>query len=222
VAELARTCGVTVDVIVNHVSARAGPFLDWLAKGSASEFDGRFLTFGGAFPEGNAVTVLDTHDGIGVIDVGPDAADRSRAGLLTPAQIDALVEAMHEACGGTSRQATGAAASNLDLYQVRGTFYDALAGDDARYLLARALQFWTPGIPQVYYVGLLGAPTTWSCSRPRGWDATSTATGTPPRRSPKRSGGRSCACSCGRSASATAIPPSTASSRRPAPGNGSL
>ncbi len=102
----------------------------------------------------NTVTVLDTHDGIGVIDVGADATDRSRPGLLTPAQIDALVEAMHRNSGGTSRQATGAAASNLDLYQVNCTFYDALGRDDDRYLLARALQFWAPGIPQVYYVGL--------------------------------------------------------------------
>jgi sucrose phosphorylase len=38
---------------------------------------------------------------------------------------------------------------------VNCTFYDALGHDDDRYLLARALQFWTPGIPQVYYVGLL-------------------------------------------------------------------
>ena len=53
------------------------------------------------------------------------------------------------------RLATGAAAANVDLYQVNCTFYDALGRDDDRYLLARALQFWTPGIPQVYYVGLL-------------------------------------------------------------------
>ncbi len=103
----------------------------------------------------NAVTVLDTHDGIGVIDVGADATDRSRAGLLTPDQIDRLVESIHTNSGGTSRLATGAAASNVDLYQVNCTFYDALGGDDSRYLLARALQFFTPGIPQVYYVGLL-------------------------------------------------------------------
>jgi sucrose phosphorylase len=103
----------------------------------------------------NTVTVLDTHDGIGVIDVGADATDRSRPGLLTPGQIDRLVETMHENSGGTSRQATGAAASNVDLYQVNCTFYDALGKDDDRYLLARALQFWAPGIPQVYYVGLL-------------------------------------------------------------------
>jgi sucrose phosphorylase len=103
----------------------------------------------------NAVTVLDTHDGIGVIDVGADATDRSRPGLLTPDQIDRLVESMHDNSGGTSRKATGAAASNVDLYQVNSTFFDALGKDDDRYLLARAIQFWTPGIPQVYYVGLL-------------------------------------------------------------------
>ena len=51
--------------------------------------------------------------------------------------------------------ATGAAASNVDLYQVNCTFYDALGRDEDRYLLARAVQFLTPGIPQVYYVGLL-------------------------------------------------------------------
>jgi len=103
----------------------------------------------------NAVTVLDTHDGIGVIDVGADATDRTKQGLLTPEQIDALVEAIHDNAGGTSRLATGAAASNLDLYQVNCTYYDALGGDDDAYLLARALQLFTPGIPQVYYVGLL-------------------------------------------------------------------
>jgi len=103
----------------------------------------------------NTVTVLDTHDGIGVIDVGADATDRSRPGLLTAEQIDRLVEAMHEASGGTSRLATGTAASNVDLYQVNCTFYDALGRDDDRYLLARAIQFLAPGVPQVYYVGLL-------------------------------------------------------------------
>jgi sucrose phosphorylase len=114
---------------------------------------GPLLTWQGLRPA-NAVTVLDTHDGIGVIDVGPDAA-KTRPGLLSPEDLDRLVEAIHAGSGGTSRRATGTAASNVDLYQVNCTFYDALGRDDDRYLLARALQFWTPGIPQVYYVGLL-------------------------------------------------------------------
>ena len=119
-------------------AADSGPLLTWLQHRPP-----------------NAVTVLDTHDGIGVIDVGADATDRSRPGLLSPAQIDRLVQAIHVNSEGTSRRATGAAASNVDLYQINCTFYDALCRDDDRYLLARALQFWTPGVPQVYYVGLL-------------------------------------------------------------------
>ncbi|MDP8984718.1 MAG: sucrose phosphorylase [Pseudomonadota bacterium] len=104
----------------------------------------------------NAVTVLDTHDGIGIIDIGADPADRAgHPGLVPPDQIEALVEHIHAASGGQSKRATGAAASNLDLYQVNCTFFDAMARDERRYLLARSIQFFLPGIPQVYYVGLL-------------------------------------------------------------------
>jgi sucrose phosphorylase len=104
----------------------------------------------------NALTVLDTHDGIGVIDAGADAADPVQyPGLLPQQAIDSLVETIHRNSRGESLRATGAAASNLDLYQVNCTFHDALARDDRRYLLARAIQFFLPGIPQVYYVGLL-------------------------------------------------------------------
>jgi sucrose phosphorylase len=103
----------------------------------------------------NAVTVLDTHDGIGVIDVGCDTMDARHLGLLDDAEIDELVEGIHESSHGTSRLATGAAASNVDLYQVNCTFYDALGADQPAYLIARLLQLWIPGIPQIYYVGLL-------------------------------------------------------------------
>jgi sucrose phosphorylase len=104
----------------------------------------------------NALTVLDTHDGIGIIDIGADAGDRTgRPGLVPPAELDRMVEMIHERSQGGSRLATGAAASNLDLYQVNCTYYDALGRDDNAYLLARAIQFFLPGIPQVYYVGLL-------------------------------------------------------------------
>ena len=103
----------------------------------------------------NAVTVLDTHDGIGVRDVARDPTDPRRPGLLTDEQIDDLVERIHENTGGQSRRATGAAASNVDLYQVNSTYYDALGRDDGAYLLARLLQLFAPGVPQIYYVGLL-------------------------------------------------------------------
>lgn len=104
----------------------------------------------------NALTVLDTHDGIGIIDIGADASDRNaHPGLVPPEELDALVDRIHDASQGESRKATGAAASNLDLYQVNCTFFDAMGRDETVYLLARALQFFLPGVPQVYYVGLL-------------------------------------------------------------------
>jgi sucrose phosphorylase len=103
----------------------------------------------------NALTVLDTHDGIGVIDIGPDSHDRAGSpGLIPESDLARLVAQIHTNSNGDSLRATGAAASNLDLYQVNCTFYDALGKDDAKYLLARAIQFFVPGVPQVYYVGL--------------------------------------------------------------------
>lgn len=103
----------------------------------------------------NAITVLDTHDGIGVDDAGPNDLCPGEPGLLTADQIDALVGSIHAASGGTSLLATGAAASNVDDTQINCTFYDALGADDDRYLLARLIQLFVPGIPQIYYVGLL-------------------------------------------------------------------
>ncbi|MCL1124032.1 sucrose phosphorylase [Shewanella surugensis] len=103
----------------------------------------------------NCVTVLDTHDGIGIIDVGPS---ESKRGLLTADQIDTLVNSIHTKSAGESLQATGSAANNIDLYQINCTYYDALGQNNYDYLLARAIQFFSPGIPQVYYAGLLAIP----------------------------------------------------------------
>ena len=101
----------------------------------------------------NCVTVLDTHDGIGVIDVA--GAPGGAPGLLAAADIASLVDTIHARSGGTSRLASGSAASNVDAGQINCTFYDALGRRDAEYLIARAIQCCVPGIPQIYYVGLL-------------------------------------------------------------------
>lgn len=102
----------------------------------------------------NCITVLDTHDGIGVIDV---AGADSKPGILSDSEVDELVENIHSNSNNTSKKATGTAASNLDLYQVNTTFYEALGKNDQLYLIARAIQFFCPGIPQIYYAGLLAA-----------------------------------------------------------------
>jgi len=102
----------------------------------------------------NAITVLDTHDGIGIADAGPDPAGGA-PGLLAQDAIDALVDTVHERSRGESRLASGGAARNVDTSQINCTFYDALGRRDAEYLVARAIQCFVPGIPQIYYVGLL-------------------------------------------------------------------
>ena len=69
----------------------------------------------------NTVTVLDTHDGLGMIDAGP--GDRGDApGLLSTEQIAALVRRIGDNSGGTS------VASRVPsgVYQVSCTLYDAV------------------------------------------------------------------------------------------------
>ena len=140
-----------------HIAAHVDRVYDFalppLILHALFEGTGEYLAHWLSISPRNAVTVLDTHDGIGVIDVGP--APDGAPGLLPPDAIDRLVETIHARSAGQSRQATGAAASNLDLYQVNCTFYDALGRRDPEYLIARAIQFFAPGIPQIYYVGLL-------------------------------------------------------------------
>ena len=112
----------------------------------------------------NALTVLDTHDGIGIIDIGADAADRNaRPGLVPAVELDQLMAIIHTNNRDQSREATGAAASNLDLYQINCTFVDAVGRDERSYLIARAIQFFLPGVPKVYYVGLLAGPAFGGC-----------------------------------------------------------
>lgn len=166
-AAQARALGIEVLVEIHSHHQRQIEIarqVDWVYDFALPPLVLHALFFGTAAPlkrwlalrPNNALNVLDTHDGIGIIDIGADAMHReSRPGLVPPAELDELVERIHHHSGGASRLATGAAASNLDLYQINCTFYDALGRDDNAYLLARAIQFFMPGVPQVYYVGLL-------------------------------------------------------------------
>lgn len=91
-------------------------------------------------------TTLDTHDGIGIVDVRD---------LLPEDEINRTKEDIFKYGANVKKIYNTAAYNNLDIYQVNCTYYSALGDDDKAYLLARAVQFFAPGIPQVYYVGLL-------------------------------------------------------------------
>ena len=91
-------------------------------------------------------TTLDTHDGIGVVDVKD---------LLTDAEIEETKDNMFTKGANVKRIYNTEAYNNLDIYQVNCTYYSALGNHDDAYLLARAIQFFAPGVPMVYYVGAM-------------------------------------------------------------------
>lgn len=90
----------------------------------------------------DTVTMLGSHDGIPLLDL---------RGLLPEERIEALIEVV-TGRGGIVKDLHGA--KNV-YYQVNATYYSALGADPERMLLARALQIFLPGKPQVWYLDLL-------------------------------------------------------------------
>ncbi|ARS62272.1 sucrose phosphorylase [Streptococcus mutans] len=91
-------------------------------------------------------TTLDTHDGIGVVDVKD---------ILTDEEITYTSNELYKVGANVNRKYSTAEYNNLDIYQINSTYYSALGDDDQKYFLARLIQAFAPGIPQVYYVGFL-------------------------------------------------------------------
>ena len=95
----------------------------------------------------NQITVLDTHDGICI----PDVED-----LLPADKVQDLVDNVLTRSTDPIMRGSAASVHSVGaIYQLTCTYYDALKRNDDSYIAARAIQFFTPGIPQVYYVGLL-------------------------------------------------------------------
>jgi sucrose phosphorylase len=94
------------------------------------------------------VTMLDCHDGI---PVQPDLDD-----ILTLDESKAIVDRLVQRGANLNRLLSSEKRQgDFDAHQINCTYYSALEADDDAYLTARAIQFFAPGVPQVYYVGLL-------------------------------------------------------------------
>lgn len=87
------------------------------------------------------VNMLGCHDGIPLLDL---------KGLLPEERIQGLIDTLVKR-GGFVKDLHGA--KNV-YYQVNATYYSALGEDDRRMLLARAIQLFMPGKPQVWYLDL--------------------------------------------------------------------
>jgi sucrose phosphorylase len=98
----------------------------------------------------NCLNVLDTHDGYGVIDGGPI---NGRPGLITQDEMSFIFQRASENTGGHSDIASVVPQWFTLPHQINATLPNILANDTA-YVASRAVQFFLPGEPQVYYVGL--------------------------------------------------------------------
>lgn len=88
------------------------------------------------------VNMLGCHDGIPLLDL---------KGLLPDEEIQNLIDTV-VGRGGLVKDLHGK--KNM-YYQVNATYYSALGADDKKMLMARALQMFMPGKPQIWYLDLL-------------------------------------------------------------------
>lgn len=98
------------------------------------------------------VNMLGCHDGIPLLDL---------KGLLPDARIEGLINTVVSR-GGYVKNLHGA--KNM-YYQVNATYYSALGEDENKLLLARALQMFMPGKPQVWYLDLLAGTNDYEAMR---------------------------------------------------------
>lgn len=92
------------------------------------------------------VNMLGCHDGIPMRDV---------RGLLPEKRVDAIIDRL-VARGGHPKIVHGV---RDEIYQMDITYYSALGCDDRKMELARAIQLFMPGKPQVWYMDLLVEPS---------------------------------------------------------------
>ncbi|MCU4165898.1 sucrose phosphorylase [Carboxylicivirga caseinilyticus] len=94
-------------------------------------------------------TMLDCHDGVPVKPDLDELINTDEARKIVDVCVDRganlslIVSDDHKAPDG------------FDVHQIRCSYYSVLNSDDNAYLAARAIQFFVPGVPQVYYVGML-------------------------------------------------------------------
>ncbi len=104
-------------------------------------------------------TTLDTHDGLGVVDVED---------LLSQDEIQHVLKQCKKYGATFKMDFSEKALENPVVYQIDCSYYSALGENDKAYLLARAIQFFAPGIPQIYYLGLIAEPNNYELPKKTG------------------------------------------------------
>jgi len=110
------------------------------------------------------INMLGCHDGIPVLDLkGKDIVGFSNEGLLSNEEIDAVVKRILGR-GGRVKNLYGVDGKKISYYQVNATFFSALGEDEQKLRLARAIQLFMPGIPQVWYLDLFAGKNDYAAA----------------------------------------------------------
>lgn len=119
---------------------RSGPLLRWMRELVERNIE--------------TVNMLGCHDGIPVLDLrGQQIDGHYRNGLLDDNEIEAVIDTILRR-GGRIKNLYGPDGRKIAYYQVNATYFSALGEDERKLLLARAIQLFTPGVPQVWYLDL--------------------------------------------------------------------
>ncbi|MEN8248353.1 MAG: glycosidase [Bacteroidota bacterium] len=102
----------------------------------------------------NTINMLGCHDGIPVLDLkGEDKNGVIVPGMLSDSELDEVVEKVMDH-GGRVKNLYGPDGKKIAYYQVNATYFSALGEDEQKMRLARAIQIFMPGIPQVWYLDI--------------------------------------------------------------------
>ena len=110
------------------------------------------------------INMLGCHDGIPVLDLrGAQVGDELRPGLLDDDEIHAVMARIIER-GGRVKNLYGPDGKKISYYQLNATFFSALGEDERKLRLARAIQMFMPGLPQVWYLDLFAGKNDYAAA----------------------------------------------------------
>ena len=100
------------------------------------------------------VNMLGCHDGIPVLDLkGKEINGTYHKGLLEDKEIENIMTTILNR-GGRVKNLYDAEGNKISYYQINATYFSALNEDESKLLIARAIQMFMPGIPQIWYLDL--------------------------------------------------------------------
>jgi len=139
--------GLTIHTIENQTS---NALLSWAKEIIAKEY--------------KTVNMLGCHDGIPVLDLkGKEVNGVYNKGLLEDAEIEKIMTTIMER-GGRVKNLYDPSGNKISYYQINATFFSALGEDEQKLLLARAIQMFMPGIPQVWYLDIFAGKNNYEAA----------------------------------------------------------